>query len=274
MRYTIALIILFLGSTFLAGFYYFEQNPIKFSRTSELGNSDEDIDVNRASIEELFKRGEYYFNHSEDSHDVYDLTKARYYYELAVNRQPDGHALAWYQLGRIDFLEGKFDPAIEKFNNQIKYFGDKVPSVYYMIGLTYGYKARAYGDPEDWKKAEEGFSKFLEFMPSSPWARTDLTWLYFAQGKYEDMKPVLEEGLKYEPNSPWLHNMYGLALLNTGSPQEAVNHFRHALILASKLTVEDWGRAYPGNHPQFWQEGLDSFLRAINENIRIAEEAS
>lgn len=271
MRYAIFSII-FIAVIGVGSFYYvnFKSSSEPEDYASKVGV--DEIDVNEATIEELFEQGQYYFNHNENSDGSYDLDKARYYYEQILKRQPDGHELAWYQLGRIDFLEGKFDLAIEKFNNQIKYFGDRVPNVYYMIGLTYGYKARASVDADDWQKGEAGFSKFLEFVPTSPWAITDLTWLYFAQGKYEEMKPILEEGLQYEPDSPWLHNMYGLALLNTENKAEALKHFKLAADSASKLTVVEWGRAYPGNDPKFWREGLDSFQRAINANILLAED--
>jgi len=139
-----------------------------------------------------------------------------------------------------------------------------------MKGLTYGYKARQTGDPNDWRQAELGFINFLPYAPGSPWTRTDLAWVYFSQGKYEEMKPVLEAGLEVLPNSPWLLNMYGLALLNTGDRDGALENFQKAQNQAAELTEEDWGRSYPGNHPELWGDGLAEFRHIIQKNINIA----
>lgn len=221
---------------------------------------------------DVFARAEYYFNADDDPGGAYDLEKARYYYKQAILASSTEHALAWYQLGRIDFLEGKFDAAIYKFNKQIEYFGDHVPNVYYMLGLTYGYKASwGYGNDEDWERGEEGFLKYMEYDPRAPWPRVDLAWIYFAQGKYEEMLPVLEEGLAYEPDNAWLLNMYGLALLNTGNREKAHEYFIQAEEIASTLTTEDWGTIYPGNDPASWKAGLDSFRETIGKNIALTE---
>jgi len=83
-----------------------------------------------------FSLGQYYFNVANDPHGTYDLQKAREEYMAALAEDPAGNTLTWYQLGRIDFLEGHFVSAIYKFNKQIEYFGDSIPSVYYMLGLT------------------------------------------------------------------------------------------------------------------------------------------
>ena len=217
-----------------------------------------------------FVLAEYYFNADENPNGPYDLKKARFYYEQAIMASSTANESAWHQLGRIDFIEGQFDSAIHKFNTQLELFGDAVPNVYYMIGLTYGYKARESNDPADWYEGEKAFQTFIGYALPAPWPRVDLAWLYFAQGKYEEMKPVLEDGLMYEPQNPWLHNMYGLALLNTDRKDEARTHFELALEYANALALEEWGRAYPGNDPDVWGIGLDSFKDAIKQNLRLA----
>lgn len=201
----------------------------------------------------------------------YSLPCARYAYSRAISLDPKGDTLAWYQLGRIDFLEGNFGAALNKFRKQIEYFGDEIPNVYYMIGLTNGYAARESNSEQSWKAAEAGFTRFLEFFPESPWGRTDLAWIYFAQGKYEAMKPILEKGLEYEPNHAWLLNMYGLALLNTGERARAHEYFSRAYEEAAKLTPEDWGRAYPGNDPNSWPTALGEMRNAIAQNITLSQ---
>lgn len=222
------------------------------------------------ATDDPFLLGQYYFNQDEDQEGPYDLMKARAYYTQALREDPESNQLTWYQLGRIDFIEGKFVSALYKFDTQIEYFGDEIPNVYYMIGLANGFKARTSNDPQDWLQAETGFKKFLEYDPVSPWGRTDLAWIYFAQGKYEEMLPVVEEGLKVHPDHPWLLNMRGLSFLNTERRDEALQDFLRAKEEADKLSPADWGRAYPGNDPNLWDEGLFSFKEAIEKNIALA----
>lgn len=217
-----------------------------------------------------FLAAEYYFNHGPDADGTYDLSLARHYFEAALAGNPQGSNIAWYQLGRIDFLEGKFDNALMKFAKQVEYFGDSQPSVYYMIALTYGYRARLYNRPADWRQAEANFRHYLEFDPDSPWARTDLAWVYFSQGKYEAMLAPLEEGLVKHPDNPWLLNMHGLALLNTGQAAAAQEAFEQARESAGRLTPSEWGRSYPGNDPASWAKGLREFQATIATNLTLA----
>ncbi len=225
-----------------------------------------------AKTTDPFLVGEYYFNTQNDAHGAYDLERARAAYTQALADDPAGNPLTWYQLGRIDFLQGRYISALYKFNKQVEYFGDEIPNVYYMFGLTFAYKAQQSGDPAEWLYAEDSFKKYLEFDSQSPWAYVDLSWVYFSQGKYEEMTPLLEEALLQNPNHPWLLNMYGLALLNTDNKEKAKETFDKAQREAAKLTRDEWGRAYPGNNPAEWQKGLDSFRSAIKQNASLARE--
>ncbi len=203
----------------------------------------------------------------------YDLLCARMAFERSIALDPRGHLRAWHQLGRVDFLEGDFDAAIENLANQFTYFGDELPNVHYMLGLTYGYRARKYGNVWDWKRAEDEFRRFISINATSPWARTDLAWVLFAQGKYEEMKPVLEEGLSSDPTSPWLLNMYGLALMNTGNKASAHQAFVDALRYTEAVLPEQWGRAYPGNDPRTWAGGLAEMRESLQKNIDLSSDS-
>lgn len=252
---------------FCFGVYLYQASADAFTEDHPVAEV-EDGDVEQKSFFEL---GQFYFNHDDEPGGPYDLELAQFYYEKAIAQDPGGDPMQWYQSGRIDFLEGDFDEALRKFDKQLEHFGDQVPNVYYMIGLTYGYKARITGEAEDWKKGEEAFETFISYFPEAPWSRVDLAWIYFSQGKFEEMKPVLEEGMRYESNNPWLLNMYGLALYNTGDTAMAYEYFTFALELAQKLTVEDWGKSYPGNNPELWGEGLEEFRSIIQKNIALAQ---
>ena len=220
-----------------------------------------------------FDIGVYYFNQDEDPlSGPYDLVSARHYFEEAARLNPKVSEELWYQYGRIDFVEGKLDDALDKFQTQMEYFGEDVPNVQYMKGLTYGYKAKASNNPDDWRQAELGFINFIPYVPEAPWPRVDLAWLFFLQGKYEEMKPVLEEGLLARPDNAWLNNMYGLSLLNTGDKKNALVYFVKAEEAALVMTVEEWGRAYPGNDQKLWGDSLEEFRKTIKENIALASQ--
>jgi len=221
-----------------------------------------------------FLLGDYYFNHGPFADGTYDLSLARKHYASALAYNPVGDNIAWYQLGRIDFLEGKFDDALTKFAKQVKYFNVQEPSVYYMIGLTNGYKARkGLGDvADDWKQAENNFIEYLRLNPDSPWGRVDLSWVYFSQGDFKKMLPILEEGLASNPTNPWLLNMYGLAVLNSSSAKDgATTYFEKALQEANNLTEDDWGKSYPGNDPKGWGSGLEEFKNVIKQNLLVSQ---
>jgi tetratricopeptide (TPR) repeat protein len=216
-----------------------------------------------------FTVAQYYFNHDDDPSGPYDLSKAQFFYDKAIAANPAQNPLLWYQSGRVDFINGDFNNALYKFSKQQEYFFDVIPNVYYMTGLTYAYRARVSGSADDWVQAEKDFSKAVEVFYDAPWPYVDLAWVYFSQGKFEEMKPVLEKGLSHEANNPWLLNMYGLALLNTGEKALAHEYFLFAYEKALALTVADWGKSYPGNNPDLWDDGLLEFKSLIKKNIEL-----
>lgn len=221
--------------------------------------------------------GEYYFNQPPYSDgQIYDLDKARHHYNQSIVeaiRQGDAPPkLAWYQLARIDFVEGKYDGSISKLNQQLLVHADALPQTYYMLGLAYGYRALETDADSDWQAAEDGFKTFMEFSPQAPWPRVDLAWIYFAQGKYESMLPILETGLEFNGEHAWLLNTYGLALLNTGDTMGARQALRQAQQSYEALSVQDWERAYSGNDPQHWNRNFELFGDTIAYNLSLAEE--
>lgn len=253
----------------VSGIYYvYHKKSISISTL--FGTEKVETNLTIHETDDPFELGEYYFS-GGGRDGSYDLEKARHYYTEALRGDPAGNPRTWYQLGRIDFVENDMYAALYKFKKQIEYFDDKVPEVYYMLGLTYGYLARETEDTEDWQRAEEAFETFIPYAPMSPWPRVDLAWVYFSQGKYEEMLPVLERGLAHQPEQPWLLNTYGLALLNTGERARAHEQFLKAREAAAPLTAEEWGRAYSGNNPERWGDGLEEFRNSIEHNLEISK---
>lgn len=246
----------------LCGAYFFYAVPAKESNDAGAQTHSFPPDTS------YFERGQYYFNVQGEADGPYDLERARYYYQKALQAGEEEPTL-WYQLGRIDFVEGDYISTIDRFETQIELYGDTVPNVYYGLGLVYGFKGSGSKIEADLRAGAENFEKFLTYEPDSPWARTDLSWILFELKEFEAMIPVLETGLETHPDHPWLLNMYGLALMNSGQREKAATVFERSLAGAQQLTVEEWGRAYPGNHPQGWEAGLNQFVTSIEKNREI-----
>ena len=79
-----------------------------------------------------------------------------------------------------------------------------------------------------------------------------------------------KQGLKWNPGNPWLLTTYGTALLNLGKKNEARDILSQALEKAENLTAEEWGRAYPGNNPKIYGEGLEAMKATIRTNLELA----
>lgn len=223
-----------------------------------------------------FILGQLYFNQVDSLVYGYDIEKAEYHYKKAVAAgEGDSNDFLWYQLGRTHFIQGEFEEALAAFDTQLALHGDVRPNVYYMIGLTYGFKARRYNTQIDWELAAEHFAKYVEYDYYAPWPRVDLAWVLFSQGRYEEMGPVLSVALAEEPENPWVLNMYGLYELNHDHTPEgkanALAYFARAAYFASSLTNEEWGEVYPGNDPVVWGEGRERFNAIINKNIELAQ---
>lgn len=203
--------------------------------------------------------GNYYFN--VYSNGVYDLKKAEYHFERAL--MLDLYVKdAWHQLARIDFLEGNFNGAIFKINKQIELHNDELMSSYYIRGLILGYMGR-------YDEAEENFLLFLEWDPKNWATHTDLAWVYFSGSEYQKSADIARAGLFYSQTNPWLLNMLGVALINTGEIDEAKKILEFALENANLLTETDWHKAYPGNNPNIGIQGLSEMKEAIQYNITL-----
>lgn len=199
--------------------------------------------------------GNYYFNGG-----AYDLGQAARAYKKALATDPNVR-LAHYQLARIHFLQSDFFQALSEINKELE-LHPELPNIYYVRGLIQGY-ARNFSEAE---------ADFLEFIKrhERPWAAyNDLAWIYFQQGRFFDVKEAALRGLQIEPRSPWLLTSLGVALLNLNEKQEARKVLLAALGEAERLTPEEWGRAYPGNDPRIYAQGLEAMRGAIRKNLEL-----
>lgn len=209
-----------------------------------------------ASANYFFFIGNYYF-----SPKAYNLNYAEKMYQVAIktnSEMPGVH----YQLARIYFLRGRFDLARDTINREIEKYPEFKRSLY-VRGLINGYDGKM-------QEAADDFTEFLKWKPSSWAAHNDLAWVYFQVGDFDKVLSLADDGLKYNPENPWLLNTKGLALYNLDRKEEAGEYLTRALEETEKLSPEDWKAAYPGNDPRFSAQGLKQMLEAVKLNKNLA----
>ena len=206
--------------------------------------------------------GNFYFNVEGDG--VYNLDKARKYFEIALKLDPKVPD-AWHQLSRIDFLRGDFYTALTNINKQIELHGENFMASFYVRGLIQGYMCKI-------SAAEEDFKKFLEWDSQNWAALNDLAWIYFQQGEYEKAEEASRQGLDVAPQNPWLLNSLGVSLLNQGAKAEAREVFLKAQNYVALLTEKEWQKAYPGNDPKLADHGIENIKKIIAANLELASD--
>jgi|SRR3989344_399577 len=204
--------------------------------------------------------GNYYFNVGLKGD--YDLGRAQVYFRKAISIDPQVPD-AWHQLARIDFLRGDFRAALEKINRQIELHGDNLVSSYYVRGLISGYA-------KNYTQAEADFKKFILWDDKNWAAYNDLSWIYFAEGKYPEAEATARTALGFDDKNPWLLNSIGVSLLNQDKKSEAKVFLLAAKANATRLSEDNWQMAYPGNDPRVASLGLVSFKKTIEANLNQA----
>lgn len=199
--------------------------------------------------------GNYYFGGG-----AYNLPTAERAFKkaLEINSRALGPR---YQLSRIYFLKGDFSRAFIEINTEIKNFPDFKRS-YYVRGLINGYA-------KNFPQATSDFEEFLKWDSQSWAAHNDLAWIYFQTGDYKSAERISREGLKWNPDNPWLLNSLGIALLNLNKKTEAKDVLKKALIEARKLKPLDWQKSYPGNNPVIAEEALKKMVENIEFNLSL-----
>jgi tetratricopeptide (TPR) repeat protein len=197
------------------------------------------------------------------SGDAYSQIKAEDAYRRALMLDPNIKT-AHYQLGRIYFLKGEFEKALEHVNSEIT-LNPEFSKSYYVRGLILGFL----------KRYDEAGTSFLTYIEQDPinWAAyNDLAWILFQQGRYEESESIARIGLDYTSGNPWLQNSIGTALLSQGKYKEAHEFFVQAYGGFYEITDAQWGEAYPGNDPNMYPAGRSATIDSVGENIRITLE--
>jgi tetratricopeptide (TPR) repeat protein len=209
----------------------------------------------------FFMRGNYYFEGS----GPYNLEAAKrnYYRALWFDSRTD--VPVRYQLGRVYFIKGQLDQALDMFNSQIELDKD-FPKSYYMRGLTHGYMHRL-------EAAAQDFETYLELVPDSWAAHNDIAWVYFRAGSLERAEEHARLGLAIAPDNPWLLNALGGILINQNQHAEARQYLVDARANFEAIGLQGWASAYPGNDPAVYSRGYNETLESIDHNLSLIKPA-
>lgn len=202
-----------------------------------------------------YEIGNYYFGNP-----AYDLKKAEKYFNCSLELDGDFFG-SHYQLARIAFVKNDMVDALRHINQELTLHPDHIRA-YYVRGLVYGYGGIL-------NKAEEDFQTFIEWKPSSWAGRNDLAWIYFQMGEFDKALIQIEAALQFDPDNAWLLNSKGVALMNLGEVERARDTLERALAAARRMTAASWGRAYPGNDPVLYEDGIRHMTMTIQNNIAL-----
>jgi len=221
--------------------------------------------LNKNSAKLSMEIGDYYFNGG-----AYDLDRASQAYKQALIINPN-IPVAHYQLGRILFVSGRFNIAIQEINKEIELFPSS-PHAYYARGLVYGY--RSY--PDDFENAERDFKNFIAWMPKSWAGYNDLAWVQIKQKKYKEAKQTLELGFDNVPETQkknmWMLASLGIVHLNLKNYNEARDIFLTVKDISEKMTSQNFWSAYPGNDPRNAGEAFNQFNSTLHFNLGVVYE--
>jgi len=210
--------------------------------------------------------GQHYFGGGD-----YNLKKAEQMYDLALEIDPlikRGH----YQKGRINFIYGFFNIALNEINKELELYPEDLRSRY-VLGLIYGYR----GYTGDLKKAADNFERFIEWEPSEWAGYNDLAWILATQGNFNKAREVIISAFTAIPGeadrNPWLWISLGIASLNTGAYNEARDAFVNALRISEDMTATYFYAAYPGNDFANADGAFRNFKSIIHFNSALVYEA-
>lgn len=209
----------------------------------------------------LFRVGNVFFG---DIPRLYQIDIAHFLFKQAAYPilQSESVPYAHYQLSRTYFIKGDLFAALDEAKAELIAYPDHT-GTYYILGLTYGYMNRNY-------EAIDAFSKYIETHPGTWAGRNDKAWLQFRVGDIDGALATIEPIAESFPYTPWVQNTLCALLINKeGRLADAERTCSQAKQSIDKMTAADWGRAYPGNHPQIYKNGVESMRESIEHNLAL-----
>lgn len=207
-----------------------------------------------------FNAGNIFFGESKV---LYNINLAHFFYKQAAYpiffTQPPRYA--HHELSRTYFIQGKLDKALEEAEKELEIYPDDT-STYYILGLTLAYMNRTH-------EAIDAFSKYIDTHPGTWAGRNDKAWLQFRIGDINSALVTLEPVAKTFTFTPWVQNTYCALLIAKKKYEEALEPCINAKNAVEKMTVKDWGHAYPGNDPRIYNDGLEATKTSVNQNVEL-----
>ncbi|MFZ2886934.1 MAG: hypothetical protein WA021_03890 [Minisyncoccia bacterium] len=193
---------------------------------------------------------------------LYDLERAEGLYDRANELDPTLPTLQ-HQRARAAFLKGDFYNALALINAAIEQDSKLMPSIY-MRGLIKGFIG-------DYEGAAEDYEAYLRSDPTNWAAINDYAWVLLKGGRSLDALVAVDWGLMHSPGNAWLLNSKATALFERGEYEKALEAARAAEKASTRVTEEEWLRAYPGNDPLIAGEGITALRDAIAANVHGIE---
>jgi tetratricopeptide (TPR) repeat protein len=195
---------------------------------------------------------------------LYNLNAAHFFFKEAAYPplRDDSVPYAHYQLSRTFFIRGDLFSALDEARAEIAEFPEH-SGTYYILGLTYGYMGRDH-------EAIDAFSRYIETHPETWAGRNDKAWLQFRIGDIDGALATMEPIGENFPYTPWVQNTLCALLINKKDRlADAEKACLRAKESIDRMTASEWGRSYPGNSPQIYENGLQSMRKSIEQNLAI-----
>lgn len=199
------------------------------------------------------------------SPEEYDVDRAYDLFLLTKKLDPS-YPDVYHNLGRIEFLRGELEQALDSLNKEFSTNPNPTPASYYVRALTKGYL-------KDYMGAAADYEAYFKITPANWGAINDYSWVLMKANLQEGAIAALDWGIAQWPENAWLLNNRAIALYELGRYKEAYDTAEKAQVAISKLTEADWNIAYPGNDPKVASAGLKSFKESAWQNFVMIRKA-
>ncbi len=208
-----------------------------------------------------YKIGNFFFG--EYGSSFYNINLAQLFYTHATHPllpiAPPQYA--HHQLSRTYFIQGHLRTALNEAKKELALYPNSTKT-YYILGLTYAYMHLE-------EKGIEAFTKYIEAHPLTWAGRNDKAWLQFRIGDIFGAINTMSPLAHTQPGNPWVQNTYCALMISTKNYNDAEKHCLQAKEAVGLLTVEAWGKAYPGNDPRIHDTGPLATKKSIELNLNL-----
>ena len=200
-------------------------------------------------------------------HQLTNLYRQRYQIKEAiilskhlVKQHPDTAvaAVAAYLNAYLEYVDGKFDAAIESYKLFLKNYPDSIYSSTAINSLV-----RLYTANKKFAEAEKLINERLKKKPSDTTLLEELATLYQQQGKHQKALALYKNVLEKNPNNAAFRQKLGSLYLEIGDKEKAIAEWEK-MHTDSFDRYQQLGSIYLSH--KMYDEAIDAFLKAIQAN--------